>query len=491
MRIHCAVRRELVSSESTRKARTRRQRVTSKSDSATKERSRLPHFGFSSKAAARVRSATWWWMRTDLVISSVEAQRWRWSFMGGWGGFFFRKVSVFGFQNGRAVEDGGVPSVQLKYQTFHPSIWPKMVGEVSRDAKAGDLVEVIGRQGTRFGWGLWNPKARMPLRVVSHSLEDLDEGFFRDAIRRAGVLRREHLGLDEVTGCYRCVHGDADFLPGMVVDKFGDVLSVEITALGAWMRLEGWLPLLHEVFSTTKVVVQVDGDLARVEGIPREGGVEGDEVRKVKVEEYGVRYEIDFTKGHKTGFFCDQRENRRVFRSLVEGKSVLDLCCYTGGFAISAALGGASEVTAVDLDEEAIAMAKRNANLNGVKVRFTHADAFTWVRTMIENGRRWDVVMVDPPKFMFGKEDETGYAKYHDLNKLAVQLVGRDGVMVTCSCSGQLGVEGFESIVTNVVHRQDKRLQVFGRTGAGGDHPTLSNYPESRYLKALWARVIG
>ncbi len=387
--------------------------------------------------------------------------------------------------------DKGVATVQLKYQTFHPSIWPKMVGEVSRDAKAGDFVEVIGKQGTRFGWGLWNPKARMPLRMVSHSLADLDESFFERAIERAGELRREILKLDGDTECYRCVHGDADFLPGMVADKFGDVLSVEITAFAAWMRLERWLPLMHEAFDTKKVVVQVDPELARIEGIPRTGGVESDAVRLVKVVEDGVRYEIDFTNGHKTGFFCDQRDNRKKFRGMVEGRTVLDLCCYSGGLAVSAALGGASDVTAVDLDEVAVAMAKRNANLNDAKLKLTHADAFTWVRTMIENGRKWDVVMVDPPKFMFGKEDETGYAKYHDLNKLAVQLVEKDGVLATCSCSGQLSVEGFEQIVTNVVHRQDKRLQIFDRTGAGADHPTLSNYPESRYLKVLWSRVIG
>lgn len=383
-----------------------------------------------------------------------------------------------------------MPKVHLKYQTFHPSIWPKMVGEVSRDAKPGDLVEVFGKQGTRFGWGLWNPKARMPLRIVSHSMEDLDESFFENAIARAAELRRQFLKLDRATECYRCVHGDADFLPGMVADKFGDVLSVEITAFAAWMRLEHWLPLMHEAFGTRRVVVQVDSDLAKIEGIPRSGGVQSDAVRSVKVLENGVRYEIDFSQGHKTGFFCDQRDNRKKFGDLCEGKTVLDLCCYSGGFSISAALGGATEVTAVDLDEAAVAMAKRNANLNSAKVKLTHADAFTWVRTMIENGRKWDVVMVDPPKFMFGKEDEIGYAKYHDLNKLASQLVEKDGVMVTCSCSGQLGVEAFENIVTGVIHRQDKRLQVFDRTGAGGDHPTLSNYPESRYLKAIWGRVI-
>ena len=383
-----------------------------------------------------------------------------------------------------------MPRVHLKYQTFHPSIWPKMVGEVSRDAKAGDLVEVFGKKGTRFGWGLWNPKARMPLRVVSHSVEDLDETFFERAIVRAGKLRRELLKLDGHTECYRCIHGDADSMPGIVADKFGDVLSVEITALGAWLRLEGWLPLMHEVFGTERVVVQVDESLAKIENIPRTGGVESDHVRLIKVVENEVRYEIDFSQGHKTGFFCDQRDNREKFRKLAEGKTVLDLCCYSGGFSISAALGGASEVIAVDLDEAAVAMAKRNANLNGAKIKFTHADAFTWIRTMIENDRKWDVVMVDPPKFIFGKDDEVGYAKYHDLNKLASQLVEKDGVMVTCSCSGQLGVDAFENVVTGVVHRHDKRLQVFDRTGAGGDHPTLSNYPESRYLKAIWGRII-
>ena len=148
-----------------------------------------------------------------------------------------------------------------------------MIGEVSRDARPGDLVEVIGKEGTRFGWGLWNPKSRMPLRIVSHSLDEIDESFFETAIRRAACLRREILGLDAETDSYRAIHGDADFLPGMVADKFADVLSVEITNLAAWQRLPNWLPLLHECFGTQRVVVSVDQDLARVEDIPRTGGV--------------------------------------------------------------------------------------------------------------------------------------------------------------------------------------------------------------------------
>lgn len=382
-----------------------------------------------------------------------------------------------------------MPTVQIKNITFHPSIWPKMIGEVSRDAKPGDLVQVIGKEGTPFGWGLWNPRSRMPLRIVSHSTEPLDESFFESAIRRAAELRRDILKLDAETDSYRAIHGDADFLPGLVADKFADVLSVELTTRAAWQRLPDWLPLLHECFDTRRVVVGIDEELARVEGIPARGCVESDPVRTVKILEHGIRYEVDFSAGHKTGFFCDQRDNRKKFGTLAEGRTVLDLCCYTGGFSIHAALHGAAEVTAVDLDEAAVAMAKRNANLNQAKVKFTHADAFTWMRTMIENGRTWDLVIADPPKFIHGREDEKGMGKYADLNKLAIDLVAPGGLFVTCSCSGQLTADAFERVVVNSVHRRDKRLQIFDRTGAGPDHPTLSNYPESRYLKLLWARV--
>jgi 23S rRNA (cytosine1962-C5)-methyltransferase len=382
-----------------------------------------------------------------------------------------------------------VPSVRIKTVSFHPSIWPKMIGEVSPDARAGDLVQVLGKEGEPFGWGLWNPGSNMPLRIVRHSAEEIDESFFEDAIRRAANLRREILKLDAETECYRAIHGDADFLPGLVADKFGDVLSVEITGLAAWQRLPAWLPLLHECFDTRRVVVGVDEELARVERIPRRGGVESDELRTVKVREHGIRYEVDFSAGHKTGFFCDQRDNRRRFGTLAEGRRVLDLCCYSGGFSISAALGGATEVTGVDLDEKAVAMARRNANLNGAKIKLTHADAFTWVRTMIENGRTWDLVIADPPKFIHGREDEKGQGKYADLNKLALQLVAPGGLFVSCSCSGLLDAANFERIVTTSAHKLGKRLQILDRTGAGGDHPTLSNYPESRYLKLVWARV--
>jgi 23S rRNA (cytosine1962-C5)-methyltransferase len=384
-----------------------------------------------------------------------------------------------------------VPEVSIKSITYHPSIWPKMIGNASSDARPGDLVRVINRDGEPFGWGLWNPKSRMPLRLVSHSVDVLDESFFEDAIRRASDMRRQMISSGDETDSFRCIHGDADFIPGLVADKFADVLSVEITTLAAWQRLPAWLPLLHECFGTRRTVVSVDEELRRVEGIPRTGGATSDNVRKVKICEHGIRYEIDFESGHKTGFFCDQRENRKKFAAFAADRRVLDLCCYTGGFSIAASIGGAAEVTGVDLDEQAVSMAKRNANLNRAKAAFTHADCYTWMRTMIGNGRKWDLVIADPPKFIHGRDDESGMGKYADLNKLAMQLVAPDGWFVTCSCSGRLSAEAFERVVIQSAHKLGRRLQIIDRTGAGPDHPVLSNYPESRYLKLLWARMIG
>jgi 23S rRNA (cytosine1962-C5)-methyltransferase len=365
-----------------------------------------------------------------------------------------------------------------------------MIGEVTRDAKPGSLVEVLDKEGQPFGSGFWNPKAGMPLRVFDHGGEVVGEDFFLSAIQRAAELRRRILKLDETTEAYRAIHGDADQMPGLVADKFGRVLSLEVTNLAAYQRLDTWIPALNEAFDTDKVHVRVDPDLARIEGIPSLTHHLSQEIRPLKIREHGVTFQIDPAGGHKTGFFCDQRENRKKFAAMAEGRSVLDLCCYTGGFSVSAALAGAEEVTAVDLDENSIEMAKRNGNLNQQRIKFTHADAFTWGRTMIENGRQWDLVIADPPKFIHGKEDQLGHNQYHDLNKLALKMVKPGGLFVTCSCSGMLTADEFEKIVVSAAHRQNRRLQIFDRTGAGADHPTLSNYPESRYLKLLWCRVI-
>jgi 23S rRNA (cytosine1962-C5)-methyltransferase len=383
------------------------------------------------------------------------------------------------------------PWVQLKTFTSKPNVFRSMVGDVSADARQGDVVTAYDKQGSFIGYGFWNAGAPIALRILKHTPGRPDDAWFEQALRRAVALRRDLLKLDADTDAYRAVNGDADFLSGLIVDRLGDVLSIEVSSVGVMRRLPRWLPVLHDALGTKREIVQVDPHVARIEGImPTD--VPKSAVRFVKIREHGMVQEVDFADGHKTGFFCDQRDNRRKFGALAKGLKVLDLCCYTGGFSIAAKLAGAAEVTGVDLDEKAVEMAKRNANLNNVRVDFVHADAFSWIRQMQKNGRTWDLVLCDPPKFVDSRDPDLeadGLKKYNDLNVLAMQLVAPGGLFVTCSCSGLVSAEAFEELVAKAAHRYQKRLQIFDRTGPGGDHPTASNHPEGRYLKVLWTRV--
>lgn len=388
------------------------------------------------------------------------------------------------------------PWAQLKYFTFQPAIFPRLLGQVSGDARPGDFVNVYDKNGNLTGGGLFNPRAKIPLRVVCHSTEPVSESYFEVAIRRAVELRRAIFKLEETTDAYRLINSDGDGLSGLTIDRYGDTLLCEVYSLGIAQRLPAWLPLLHELAGTKWARVQVDHDLGSLEGIKPSTFNETNAAapRTVKIREHGVRYEVDFAEGHKTGFFCDQRDNRRGLGRFTAGARVLDLCCYTGGFSLNAkVIGGAAEVTSVDLDEAAIAQAKRNANLNQARLKFVHADAFAYARQMQTNGEKWDVVVLDPPKFIFTRDEHgnwEGRQKYEDLNLLAISLVKIGGIFVTCSCSGLLSLEDFEAHVIKAAHRQSRRLQFFDRTGPGTDHPVFSNCLESRYLKVLWAKVI-
>jgi 23S rRNA (cytosine1962-C5)-methyltransferase len=391
------------------------------------------------------------------------------------------------------------PWAQLKFVTFQPHIFPRMLGGVSPDAKAGDLVAVYDKLGQRLGAGLYNPRAKIPLRVVCHSAEPVGEDYFDTALHRAVALRRGRLKLDEQTDAWRAVNSDGDGLSGLTVDRYDDVLFCDVTSLGIFQRLPKWLPLLHELCGTKHTHVHVDHDLGSLEGIKPSlmKEVTATAPAKVRIREHGVRYEVDFVEGHKTGFFCDQRDNRRRFSKLVKDARVLDLCCYTGGFSLAATvLGGATDATGVDLDEAAVAQARRNQNLNQVppaKLHWVHADAFAYARQMQQNGQTWDAVVLDPPKFVLTREGPghfEGRRKYEDLNQLALSLVKPGGLVVTCSCSGLVSLEEFEAHVIKAAHRLNRRLQFFDRTGPGPDHPVFSNCLDSRYLKVLWARVV-
>lgn len=387
------------------------------------------------------------------------------------------------------------PWVQVKYFSFHPNYYPNMIAATSKDLKRGEVVSVYSKDGEPFGHGFFNPDARIPLRIFLHGTKPLAEDYFEKALRQAVSLRVDMLRLPEQMDSFRVVHSDADSIPGLMVDKFGDILAIEISNAGAYQKVADWIPLLHSLLGTKEAVVHFDIGPIRAENlishhVDAKLAELSSKVGATKIQENGLRFNVDFEDGHKTGFFTDQRDNRAQFGRWVKGRSVLDVCCYTGGFSIAAKAGGAAEVTGVDLDEKAIEQAKKNANLNQQRLSFVHADAFTYMRQMQKNGETWGAVILDPPKLIHTREAyDEGRAKYHDMNKLALSLVEYGGLFVTCSCSGLMPVEEFEEMVMNLAHRMGRKLQILDRTGAGPDHPVMSNCPESRYLKALWARV--
>ena len=389
-----------------------------------------------------------------------------------------------------------MPWAQMKYFSFNPAVYPNMITAVSPDAGPGSLVHVYDKEGQPFGTGFFNPNARVPLRVLDHHAENFDEASLDARLDAALDLRLNTLRLNEVSDAWRAVHSDGDGLSGLVVDRYADTLSIEVTNLGIWSRLRRWLPRLHEKLGTKQHVIQVDPEIGRIENIRRVDVPEANDPapKSVRVREHGVRYSVNFEDGHKTGFFCDQRENRLRFAQMARGRRVLDLCTYTGGFALAAkVLGGCEDVTGVDLDEKAIAQAKKNADLNQTRLTWTHGDTFTWGRQMQQNGESWDAVVLDPPKLIFSREPEEGQLgrnKYYDMNVVALSLLKRGGLFLSCSCSGLLDVAEFEEIVMRAAHRSKRRLQILDRTGPGADHPVMSNCPDGRYLKVLWAMAL-
>jgi len=396
--------------------------------------------------------------------------------------------------------------VHLRSVRVHPHLFAKLIDRVDPAAQPGDLVAVHTPQGELLGHGLYNPRAEISMRMLSFGSAVPGAEFWDNRLRRAVELRRDLLRLDTNTDAYRVVHAEADGLSGFVVDRYGNVLSAEVFSLAMFQRSQALLARLGKLLGTKHTLVQVPVQTHGQEGFLAEPVRSPELPEHVVVTEFETKFRVRFEGGHKTGFFCDQRDNRRRLAELCSGRTVLDLCCYTGGFAIQARrLGNAAEVTAVDLDEKAIALARENAALNQQKINFVHADAFGYMRDMIANGRTFDVVVLDPPKLIRNRRElEEGTKTHLDLNRLAIQLVADGGLFVSCTCSGLLEEAEFLRLLHTAARQAGKppvregqahspssySLQILARTGAAPDHPVASDCPETEYLKAVWMRVL-
>jgi 23S rRNA (cytosine1962-C5)-methyltransferase len=364
-----------------------------------------------------------------------------------------------------------------------------MVEKPAARLHPGTVVDIQDRDGQWVGRGFYNGHSRIALRVLTTDVsESIDHDFFANRIARAIALRRDWLKLDAKTDAYRIVHSEGDGLSGLVVDRFGSTLVLEFFAAGMYRFRQVIQDALCGAFPEHAFYWFAEDHIQKQESFdckppePPPASV---------IVENGLRFRVAPGSKHKTGFFLDQRENRKLLAGFCTGRRVLDLCCNSGGFAIYAkSLGGADEVIGVDLDEGVLALARQNANLNQARVRFVQADLFTWLRDILPTGQRFDVVVLDPSKQTRDRES-VGFAlkRYMDMNRLALQAVAPGGLLLTCSCTGLVTESDFLETLRRASWQAGRGLQVLRVAGAGPDHPYFIHVPEGRYLKAVFCRV--
>jgi 23S rRNA (cytosine1962-C5)-methyltransferase len=384
-----------------------------------------------------------------------------------------------------------LPIVTLKIErrSSHPWIFQKMVEKPAVRIAPGSVVDIRDKSGAWVGRGLYNGHSRISLRVLtSNPDEPIDADYFARKIATALAFRRDVLKLDAVTTAYRIIHSEADGLSGLVVDRFGDTIVIEFFAAGMFKQRAAIMDALRAHFPAARFYYFAEEHVGKQESFDcRSPEPPPPDV----ITEHGLKFRVAPGSKHKTGFFLDQRDNRLTLSEFCRGKRVLDLCCNTGGFGIYAkAKGEAAEVVGLDLDEQAIEMAKQNAKLNGAPIRYVQADLFAWLRDVIPNGGRFDTVILDPAKLTRDRESvDQALRKYCDMNRLALQIVSPGGVFLTCSCTGLVSETDFLESVRRAAWQAGRTLQVFKVSGAAADHPFLLNVPEGRYLKAVFARV--
>lgn len=383
-------------------------------------------------------------------------------------------------------------SLKAKRNSLHPWIFDRMIRHPQPRLKPGTLVEVISREGAFVGRGIYNDKSNIGVRLLTENIsEPLDKEFFSKKLEQAKTLREDILEIHKTSDSYRLIHGEADGLSGLIIDKFAEVFVVEPYSAG-YLEIMNWIiSSLQSLYPNTKVTVRPDERTAAKEGVNFSKiatRYPGPDIIEIKENELKMR--VNLKTGHKTGFFLDQRENRLALSRYCAGKEVLDCFCYTGGFAISAMLMGAKSATGIDLDEKALEMAQENARLNAVKVAFQHVNVFDHLRTMIARNEKVDVIILDPAKLAGCKEEiKRAHRTYGDINRLGMQVLRPGGILLTCSCSGLVSERDFLSILTRSAAEAGVVLQIFNVAGASPDHPFSTLFPEGRYLKAVFARV--
>lgn len=378
----------------------------------------------------------------------------------------------------------------------HPWIFAGSVERLDGRARAGDTVEVCSADGRRLARAAWSPHSQIRARVWSFDPDEtIDDAFFKRRIAAAVARRLALPELAEQDGL-RLLHGESDGLPGVIADRYGDTICLQLTAAGPEKWRRAIVGALARLPGVARIYERSDSDVRALEGLaPVTGWVHGDVPEApLSIVEHGVRLAVDVVGGHKTGFYLDQRDNRLLTRDLAAGRTVLNCFCYTGGFSLQALAGGAASVLSIDSSGPALAAARANLAANpqlpAARAEWLEADVFEALRAFRRDGRRFDLIVLDPPKFAPSAAHADRAARaYKDINLLGCRLLNPGGLLLTYSCSGGIGLELFQKIVAGAAVDAGRDARILRRLAAGADHPVALNFPEGEYLKGLLVQV--
>ena len=373
----------------------------------------------------------------------------------------------------------------------HPWIFSGAVERVEGAPASGDTVAVVAATGRPIAVASWSPASQIRARVWSFDAGATIDRSFLQARLAAAIGFRGTLPATRHTNALRLVHAESDGLPGLVVDRYADVLVAQFLAAGVERRREEILDLLGELTGCEAIYERSDADVRSLEGLPaRTGFARGNRAAgRCAIAEHGLGFRVDLERGQKTGFFLDQRENRQRIRELAAGREVLDCFCYSGGFTVAALAGGARRVVAVDSSAAALEVARENLAANGLAAEAAElheADVFAHLRALRDRGAQFGLIVLDPPKFApTAAHARNASRAYKDINLLALKLLAPGGLLATFSCSGGVPAELFQSIVAGAAVDAGVDAKIIGRFGAAADHPIALNFPEAEYLKGL------
>jgi 23S rRNA (cytosine1962-C5)-methyltransferase len=377
----------------------------------------------------------------------------------------------------------------------HPWVFAGAIERVEGSPADGDEVDLISTAGNFVARGLYNSQSKIHVRLYSWDEgQPLDRGFFRTRLATALHLRHNILKLNSPDAGYRVCFSESDYLSGMIADRYGDWITLQFTALGMARRREMFVDVLRDLLNPKGIYLRTEKGIGKLEGVELHDELLWGEAppADLSIAENGMRFFVNLAEGQKTGYYLDQRDNRLMVSRLCSGKRVLDAFCYTGGFGLYAAKAGAAEVLSVDASEAALDLARRNAAANSLtNVTFENADVFRHLGNLVASGRKFDVVILDPPKFARNRAAVPEALKgYRRLHQLALKLLDKDGVLVSCCCTGLIAMTDLEELIGQVAVEARRDLQLLERRGASPDHPVAVTCRETGYLKCVISRVL-